>query len=214
MILPITTVLQRVHPLIPITILLLCVNYDPFPTTANMLLTPVDRCVIGVILMNYLQLIIAIVGDVVVDKFILNLWPFYIVFYIIVGGVAIIGVELVDVGGVIMMIELKLVLLVWPWGVVLDGVVDHELGCSFYLLGLVDDVAVVVDDVAVVVDDVAVVVNLTVVVVDVGDEVLYPVHWDSRGLLLVIDSGLELCVAAIVSVIVIVIIKLMMLLHI
>ena len=203
MILPVTTILQRIDPIIPITIiLLLCVNYviDPFPTTANMLLTPVDRCVIRVILMNYLQLIIAIVCDVVVDKFILNLWPFYIVFYI-VGGVAIVGVELVDVG-VIMMIELELVLLVWPWGVVLDGVVDHELGCSFYLLGLVDDVAVVV-------------VNLTGVV-DVGDQVLDPVHWDSRGLLLVIDSGLQLCVAAIVVItnIVIIIIKQMMLLHI
>lgn len=76
MILPVTTILQRIDPIIPITIiLLLCVNYviDPFPTTANMLLTPVDRCVIRVILMNYLQLIIAIVCDVVVDKFILNL---------------------------------------------------------------------------------------------------------------------------------------------
>lgn len=62
------------------------------------------------------------------------------------------------------MIELKLVLLIrsgWVIIVVVNSVVDHKLACSFDLLGLVNDVAVIVD--------------LTVVV-HIRYDVLDPIH--------------------------------------
>lgn len=62
------------------------------------------------------------------------------------------------------MIELKLILLIgsgWVIIVVINSVVDHELTCSFDLLGLVDNMTVIVD---------------VTIVVDIRYQVLDPIH--------------------------------------